>query len=254
MLVEDHPGVLNRVVSLLRRRSFNIDSITVGHSEQPGVSRMTIVVIGETNEVEQAGKQLYKLMEVLKVTDVTISNCVAHEMALIKVAAKAQHRGEILQIAQIYKARVVDASPTTLLMEMTGTEEKIDALLTMLRGFGIRELVRTGPVAMMRGAATVSVKGDGHVAEREQWRRTAARRRFRSKSYRLRHDRLAITERRDRAAFLFPSSSGQERRRSQMPSDRATIARFCLDTYDRSCGESARMSGHSKPGSFWDGE
>src|SRR5919106_2358953 len=104
VLVEDHPGVLNRVVSLLRRRSFNIDSITVGHSEQPGVSRMTLVVNGEEEEVEQAGKQLYKLMEVLKVTDVTGLNCVAHELALIKVAAKAQHRSEILQIASIYQA------------------------------------------------------------------------------------------------------------------------------------------------------
>ena len=113
--------MLNRVVSLLRRRSFNIDSITVGHSEQPGVSRMTIVVIGRDEEVEQAGKQLYKLMEVLKVVDVTSLNCVAHELALIKVAAKSQTRPEILQIAQIYDARVVDASPTTLLIEATGS-------------------------------------------------------------------------------------------------------------------------------------
>ena len=158
--VEDHPGVLNRVVSLLRRRSFNIDSITVGHSEQPGVSRMTLVVVGEDEEVEQVGKQLYKLMEVLKVTDVTDLNTVAHELALIKVAAKAQHRAEILQIAQIYDARVVDASPSTLLLEATGPEERIDALLTMLRAFGIRELVRTGAVAMVRGGgATAPSKG-----------------------------------------------------------------------------------------------
>jgi acetolactate synthase I/III small subunit len=158
VLVEDHPGVLNRVVSLLRRRSFNIDSITVGHSEQPGLSRMTIVVNARDDEIEQAGKQLYKLMEVLKVTDVTNLNCLAHEMALIKVAAKAQHRAEILQIAQIYEARVVDASPTTLLIEMTGPEERVDGLLAMLKGFGIRELVRTGPVAMLRGSSTVGVK------------------------------------------------------------------------------------------------
>jgi acetolactate synthase-1/3 small subunit len=166
VLVEDHPGVLNRVVSLLRRRSFNIDSITVGHSEQPGVSRMTIVVIGRDEEVEQAGKQLYKLMEVLKVIDVTSLNCVAHEMALIKVAAKSQTRSEILQIAQIYGARVVDASPTTLLIEATGPETQIDGLLNMLKAFGIRELVRTGPVAMMRGSATVGVKESAR-AERE---------------------------------------------------------------------------------------
>jgi acetolactate synthase-1/3 small subunit len=158
VLVEDHPGVLNRVVSLLRRRSFNIDSITVGHSEQPGISRMTIVVIGEDEEVEQAGKQLYKLMEVLKVTDVTDLNVVAHELALIKVAAKPAHRSEILQIAQIYQARVVDASTSSLLLEATGPQQTIDALLAMLRGFGIRELVRTGPVAMLRGSGTVTPK------------------------------------------------------------------------------------------------
>jgi acetolactate synthase-1/3 small subunit len=166
VLVEDHPGVLNRVVSLLRRRSFNIDSITVGHSEQPGVSRMTIVVNGQDDEVEQAGKQLYKLMEVLKVTDLTSLNCIAHEMALIKVAAKSQTRSEILQIAQIYDARVVDASPSTLLLEASGPEEQVDGLLNMLKAFGIRELVRTGPVAMMRGASTVAVK-DTQRPERE---------------------------------------------------------------------------------------
>src|SRR4028118_2024996 len=158
VLVEAPPGVLNRVVSLMRRRSFNIDSITVGHSEQPGVSRMTIVVIGQDEEVEQAGKQLYKLMEVLKVIDVTALNCVAHEMALIKVAAKSQMRSEILQIAQIYNARVVDASPTTLLIEASGPEERIDGLLNMLKAFGIRELVRTGPVAMQRGSASIGIK------------------------------------------------------------------------------------------------
>ena len=167
VLVEDHPGVLNRVVSLLRRRSFNIDLITVGHSEQPGVSRMTIVVIGRDEEVEQAGKQLYKLMEVLKVIDVTSLNCVAHELALIKVAAKSQTRSEILQIAQIYDARVVDASPTTLLIEATGPDPD-RRLLNMLKAFGIRELVRTGPVAMMRGSATVGVKDSS--SRSENWR------------------------------------------------------------------------------------
>lgn len=171
--VEDQPGVLNRVVSLMRRRSFNIDSITVGHSEIPGVSRMTIVVTGEDGDVEQVGKQLYKLMEVLKVTDLDETGCVARELALIKVAAKAQHRSEILQIAQIYGARVLDASPSTLLLETTGTEEKIDSLLTMLRGYGIRELVRTGRIAMVRGASTVTAKqassnGNGRTAVPEE--------------------------------------------------------------------------------------
>jgi acetolactate synthase-1/3 small subunit len=164
--VEDHPGVLNRVVSLMRRRSFNIDSITVGHSEMPGVSRMTIVVRGATDQVEQVGKQLYKLMEVLKVTDITDQQCVAHEMALIKVAAKPHQRSEIMQIAQIYDAKVVDASPNTLLLEAVAGEQKIDALLAMLKGFGIRELVRSGIIAMARGGggnSTVQRNGSGRI-------------------------------------------------------------------------------------------
>ena len=110
VLVEDHPGVLNRVVSLLRRRSFNINTITVGQSEQPGVSRMTLVVVGNDEEVEQAGKQLYKLMEVLKVTDVTDLHVISHEIVMVKIAAKSQTRAEILMIAQIYNARTIDAS------------------------------------------------------------------------------------------------------------------------------------------------
>lgn len=156
VLVEDHPGVLNRVVSLLRRRSFNIDSIAVGHSEQPGVSRMTIALVAREEEVEQASKQLYKIIEVLKVQDLTDQNVISHEMALIKVAAKAQHRAEILQIAQVFDAKVIDASPATLLLEATGSEDRINGLLTMLKGFGIRELVRTGAVAMARGSASLA--------------------------------------------------------------------------------------------------
>ena len=150
VLVEDQPGVLNRVVSLLRRRSFNIDSITVGHSEQPGLSRMTLVVVGEDAEVEQVGKQLYKLLEVVKVTDLPEATSLTREMVMVKVAAKAQTRSEILQVAQIYGARVLDATPSTLMLEATGDEERIDSFLTMMRTFGIRELVRTGKVAMSR--------------------------------------------------------------------------------------------------------
>lgn len=159
VMVEDHPGVLNRVVSLLRRRSFNIDSITVGHSEQPGVSRMTLVVFGSDADVEQAGKQLYKLLEVLKITNVTDVPSISHEMALVKVSAKSATRHEILLIAQMYGARVLDASPNSLLIEMTGTEEQVDSLLAMLRPFGIKELVRTGAIAMARGGSGISSKG-----------------------------------------------------------------------------------------------
>lgn len=158
VLVEDHPGVLNRVVSLLRRRSFNINTITVGESEQPGVSRMTLVVVGTDDEVEQAGKQLYKLMEVLKVTDITDMNAIAHEMVMVKVATKSQNRAEVLLIGQIFDAKVIDASPSTLLLEMTASPDKVDSFLAMVRPFGIRELVRTGPVAMVRGGSAVSLK------------------------------------------------------------------------------------------------
>lgn len=157
--VEDRPGVLNRVVSLLRRRSFNIDSITVGHSETAGISRITLLVNGDDQDIEQAGKQLYKLLEVLKVTDLTDASPVAHELALVKVATKPGTRAEILQIAQIYGARVVDAAPNTLMLEMTGPESQVDSLLAMIRPFGIRELVRTGAIAMSRSGSTVTGKG-----------------------------------------------------------------------------------------------
>ncbi len=158
VLVEDHPGVLNRVVSLLRRRSFNINTITVGQSEQPGVSRMTLVVVGNDDAVEQAGKQLYKLMEVLKVTDVTDLQVIAHEMVMVKIASKSQTRAEILLIGQIYNARVIDASPSTLMLEVTGPQDHVDSFLTMVRPFGVRELVRTGPIAMVRGGGSVVMK------------------------------------------------------------------------------------------------
>jgi len=167
VLVEDHPGVLNRVVSLLRRRSFNIESITVGHSEQPDVSRMTIVVEGEPADVEQVGKQLYKLMEVLKVQDLGEDSVVSHELVMVKVAAKPQTRSELLQIAQIYEARIVDVTPNTLMLEAVGSEDKINGLLTMLKGFGIRELVRTGAIAMARGSSGIAVK-DAPRNERDE--------------------------------------------------------------------------------------
>lgn len=165
VLVEDHPGVLNRVVSLMRRRSFNIDSITVGHSEQPGISRITIVLRGEDYEVEQVSKQLYKLLEVLKVTDLPEKGSVVHELMMVKVAAKSTSRAEIMQIVEIYEAKIVDATQSTLMVQAVGGEEKIDALLSMLRPFGIRELVRTGPIAMTRGATTPQVKSQAIAAD-----------------------------------------------------------------------------------------
>ncbi|MGB3129000.1 MAG: acetolactate synthase small subunit [Dehalococcoidia bacterium] len=150
-LVEDRPGVLNRVASLIRRRSFNIESIAVGHSEQPGLSRMTIVVDGATTAVEQVRKQLDKLIEVIKVTDITEGRIIARELALIKVHATPSTRSEIIQIVDIFRAKIVDVAADSMIIEATGDVEKIDSLYSLLKKFGIKELARTGRIALLRG-------------------------------------------------------------------------------------------------------
>ncbi|MDP2919507.1 MAG: acetolactate synthase small subunit [Dehalococcoidia bacterium] len=154
-LVEDKPGVLNRVASLFRRRGFNIDSITVGHSEVPDISRMTIVVDGTGTSVEQVRKQLDKLIETIKVQDITNEGIVARELALIKVKATSNTRSEIMQIVDIFRANIVDVSMDSLIIEVTGDEEKLDSLLNLLRSFGIKEVCRTGRIAMTRGSGGV---------------------------------------------------------------------------------------------------
>jgi acetolactate synthase-1/3 small subunit len=150
-LVENKPGVLNRVANLFRRRGFNIDSITVGHSEVPDISRMTIVVDGSGTSVEQVRKQLDKLIETIKVQDITSESIVVRELALIKVKATSTTRSEIMQIVDIFRANIVDVSMESLTIEVTGDEEKLDSLLNLLRTFGVREVVRTGRIAMTRG-------------------------------------------------------------------------------------------------------
>lgn len=157
-LLRDQPGVLNRAVSLFRRRGFNIESLTVGHSEQSGVSRMTLVVDGDNTSVEQVIKQLYKLIDVLKVTDVTTEANVARELMLAKVYAPAPRRSDLMQLADVFGARVVDVTPDTLMLELVSEPQAVDRLLEMLRSFGIREMVRTGSVAMVRGASASSVE------------------------------------------------------------------------------------------------
>ncbi len=159
-LMEDRPGVLNRVVSVLRRRSFNIDSLAVGHTDQPGISRMTIAVDGNDDVIEQVVKQLYKIIDVIKVSDVSDETLVARELALIKVTATSSTRSEIMQIVDIYRAKIVDVSSESLMIEVTGPEEKIDSLLSLLRGFGIKEVVRTGRVAMVRGSGATRAPDD----------------------------------------------------------------------------------------------
>jgi acetolactate synthase-1/3 small subunit len=150
--VEDKPGVLNRVASLFRRRNFNIESLAVGHSETPGISRMTIV----TDEYENLRRNviranLLKLINIIDVQDVTDQPCVIREVALIKVNADATQRGQIMDLTEVYRARIVDVGTETLIIEITGESEKIGSIIEVLEPFGILEIMRTGKIAMTRG-------------------------------------------------------------------------------------------------------
>ncbi len=157
-IVEDKPGVLMRVASLFRRRGFNIESLTVGRTEAPGLSRMTIVVDGESAPVEQVEKQLYKLIDVVKVSDLSNEEIVARELALVKVRANNVNRHEILEIATIFRADVVDVATNSLTLQVVGDEDKIEGFVKMCEPYGIRELARTGRMAMVRGPKTTTVQ------------------------------------------------------------------------------------------------
>jgi len=151
--VENKPGVLNRVASLFRRRNFNIDSLNVGRTESGDVSRMTIVVDSQDTEARLVEANLYKLVNVIDVQDVTGQAVVLRELALIKVSAPPESRTEIISLANVFKAKIVDVSSESLVMQITATEERVDSLIELLRPCGILEIVRTGHVAMMRGLA-----------------------------------------------------------------------------------------------------
>ena len=154
--VEDKPGVLNRVASLFRRRAFNIESLTVGHTEQPGVSRMTIVVETDDMGARRIEAHLYKLVNVLRVDDVTAAPAVARDLALVKVSATSAARAQVLQLVDVFRARIVDVANDSLIVEITGTEDKLEGLIEVLRPFGIIEMVRTGLVTMTRGSVALS--------------------------------------------------------------------------------------------------
>ena len=160
-LMQDRPGVLNRVVSLFRRRGFNIESLSVGHTETPTISRMTLVIDSTQTSVEQVTKQLYRLIEVLKVSDVTEDAHVARELILVKVHAPSGRRGEVRELAEVFGARVVDVALDAMMIELTSPPEKVDNFVEMVRPFGIKEMVRTGRVAMVRG--TPSHAADTYV-------------------------------------------------------------------------------------------
>lgn len=162
--VEDRPGVLNRVASLFRRRGFNIVSLAVGHSETAGVSRMTVVVQTDAGGAQRIEAHLYKLINVIRVENITDRPAVIRDLALIKVSADREHRPSLMQLAEVFGARVVDVAPTSIVIEMAGSEAKIDGLLEVLRPYGVLEMVRTGRVAMSRGVGSGSSSAGGPSA------------------------------------------------------------------------------------------
>ena len=154
-IVLDKPGVLNRVSSLMRARNFNIDSLAVSRTDQPDISRMTITLHGDDVAVEQAAKQLYRLIDVLKVQEVTHEPVVAQELALVKIRATDANRAEVLKLVELAKGRVVDLAADSVIVEVTGPERDVDAFVALVRTYGIKELVRTGSVVMSRGSSSI---------------------------------------------------------------------------------------------------
>lgn len=166
-LVEDKPGVLNRVASLFRRRAFNIESLTVGHTEQPGISRMTIMVDSDDQNIERLVGYLYKLVNVIQVIDLTTAAKVTRDLAMIKVTASTESRMHIMQFVDVFRAHIVDITNTSFIIEITGDEEKIEGFIDVLRPYGIIEMVRTGIVSMARGGSSMiqTPNGNGQYAQ-----------------------------------------------------------------------------------------
>jgi len=155
LIVENKPGVLVRIAGLFSRRSFNIDSLTVGATDKPDYSRMTITVEGDEEVLEQVTKQLNKLINVIRVSELAPAESVERELAIIKVAAKKEDRSEIMQIVSVFRAKIIDVSPRSIIVEVTGSEDKVEAMVRLLRQFGIKEMARTGKVSMVRGSRAV---------------------------------------------------------------------------------------------------
>lgn len=172
-MVQDKPGVLARIATLFRRRGLNISSLTVGHSEQAGISRMTFVVEGPQHIVRHIAAQLERLVDVIHVEDITDRNTVWRELALIRVTATPATRTEVLQLASIFRVAVVDVGAEAMTFEVTGDESKIDALIELMRQYGVREVMRTGKVAVLRGTL-VPGEADGTMRARNGPLRLAA--------------------------------------------------------------------------------
>ncbi len=154
---EDKPGVLSRITGLFRRRAYNIDSLTAGHTDVPGVSRLTVVLESDDAEARLIEANLYKLVNVLRVEDLTHESAMKRDLALIKVSANADARPQVMQMIEVFRARIIDVAPESLVLEITGTGDKIDGLIEILQPFGIIEMVRTGGVAMTRGSEATTV-------------------------------------------------------------------------------------------------
>jgi acetolactate synthase-1/3 small subunit len=164
-LVENRAGTLSRVSGLFSRRGYNIDSLTVGETEDPSVSRMTIAVTGEERILEQIIRQLDKLVDVIAVRELDSGSCIRREILLVKIGADEKSRPAVIEVAGIFRARVVDVSPSTITVEATGNMEKLDGLLLLLRPYGILELARTGLVALERGPRVLSVEQPPPVSD-----------------------------------------------------------------------------------------
>jgi acetolactate synthase-1/3 small subunit len=158
-LVENKPGVLHSIANMFRRRGFNIESITVGRTEQEDLSRMTITVKADEKTLEQIAKQMNKLIDVVKVNKLEPENIVARELALVKVnVSDTKHRSDVINCVEVFRGRVVDVSPESLTIEITGTPDKIDAFLNLMKTYGIMELARTGLTALSRGVKSIRVE------------------------------------------------------------------------------------------------
>lgn len=160
ILVENHPGVLSRVSGLFSRRSFNIDSLAVGVTDDPTVSRITIIVDGNEYTVEQVEKQLNKLIDVIKLKTLSPADTISRELMLVKVAAGANERGEIMNIVRIMEAKICNISRTTMTLEVSDTTERLETMLELLRPYGLREVIRTGTIATQKGSDSITVKNN----------------------------------------------------------------------------------------------
>tara|TARA_Y100000588_G_scaffold56585_1_gene54316 strand:+ start:9352 stop:9918 length:567 start_codon:yes stop_codon:yes gene_type:complete len=171
-LVQDKPGVLNRVASMFRRRGFNIESLAVGKSEESDLSRMTFVVDGDDRTVEQVTKHLHKLIDVIKVSDISDQNIVSRELALIRVKVNIQTRAEVMQVVGLFRANIIDVAPDSLIVEVVGDEDKIDSLHELLKEFGVVEVMRTGTIALNRGLE--AAKKESRKSKHRNWGEAAS--------------------------------------------------------------------------------